>query len=167
VVDEAAWQAGIRYAEVGSAGAVYETLRRYGVTHVVTGQAHPDGGEHGVAGHLVFWDFLSRYCKQLGTRGKLTLWQMPAAHPPSEPPGMALLATCRYRLPSGIYAFNEIGKAPPRFPLPDGAALPAAFFSPVRLIALEADCWFQPAPEAFVGFELMAQRGHLGLWRRR
>ncbi|MFI5308243.1 MAG: hypothetical protein ACHQ53_12860 [Polyangiales bacterium] len=168
VVDEAAWQAGIRYGEVGSTAAVYETLRRYGVTHVVTGQSHPDGGEQGVAGHLVFWDLLYGHAKQLGTRGKLTLWQLPPTRPEAELPGLALLATCHYGVPSGIYVFGDIGKAPPSLPLPAAPqTLPAALFGAVRLVAFEANCGYTPAPEALAGFSLMTQRGALSLWRRR
>ncbi len=118
VTDEAAWQGGIHYSHYTSAAQLYDLLHGLGVTHIVTGQSHEDSGEQGVAGHLVFWDFLFAHCRQLGTRGKLTLWQMPPRRPPARPLGLVLVASCSYGVPGGLYAFDQIGHTKPRVALP-------------------------------------------------
>jgi hypothetical protein len=167
VVDEASWEAGIRYGDFKTAAQLYDLYRGLGVTHLITGQSYEDSGEHGVAGHLVFWDFLSSHCRMIGTRGKLTLWQMPPRPPTPIAHGPAVAVTCSYGLPGGRYVFSEIAAHKPLPALPAPREIGPSALQGAELVAFEFGCGYTATGDAFANFQLMTQRGRLALWRRR
>lgn len=162
VVDEAAWQGGIRYSACASAAEVYDLLRGYGVTHVVTGDHHGDGGDHGLMGSLVFWDFLSGSARKVVQRGKLTLWSMPKERPLPVPPGPALILTCDQSEPPGLYDYPRIIE---RAPLVEAAGddVPGSLFERAAFYVVEADCGY---PLEHPGFEVMGTRGRVSFLRK-
>src|SRR5882672_6464182 len=142
VVDEAQWQAGIRYGNVATPAEVYDLLRRYGVTHVVTGQSHSDGGDHGLAGNLLFWEFLTSYSKRITTRDVLTLWKMPGARPPANVPGPALILTCNQSQPPGLFGVGAIRARQALVPVKESSAVPRSLVDRATYVIIEDGCGF-------------------------
>ena len=105
VVDEAAWQGGIRYASAKDTREIHQILRRYAVTHVITGRNHPGGGFHGIRGEALFRLYIDRHARQLGTAGGLTAWELPLTLPDAIEPQSIYLALCN-RAP-GTYPWND------------------------------------------------------------
>lgn len=161
VVDEAAWQAGIRYSACSSAADVYDLLRSYGVTHIVTGAHHNDGGDHGLMGNLIFWDFLSGSAKKIIRQGRLTLWAMPKEPPAPEPPGPALILTCNQSEPPGLYEYSQIIQRIPLMPIEKEASEEA--FDRAAFYVVESDCGY---PDEHSGFTLMGRRGRVSYLKR-
>ncbi|HEX3595598.1 MAG TPA: hypothetical protein VHU80_10860 [Polyangiaceae bacterium] len=166
VVDEAQWQAGIRYGGLESAVQVYDLLRSYGVTHVVTGENHSDGGDHGVSGNLVFWEFLTSSARRLASANGLVLWQMPDRRPRPTPMGDALVLTCNQSVPPGLYAFNAIRSQSPSVKVPPKSAVPAAMLERATFVVLEDECGLSVDPEALGEFAVMVKRGGVSFYRR-
>lgn len=162
VVDEAAWQAGIRYAARSSAAEVYDTLRSYGVTHIVTGAHHGDGGDHGLMGNLVFWDFLSGSTTKIMRQGKLTLWAMPKERPTPAALGPALILTCDQSEPPGLYDYSQIVQRTPLVAV-SGKEVEEFVFERAAFYVVEAECGY---PEEHSGFTLMGRRGRVSFQRR-
>ncbi|HVU01304.1 MAG TPA: hypothetical protein VHE30_06115, partial [Polyangiaceae bacterium] len=167
VIDEAAWQGGIEYGNLGSPRAVYDLIRSFGARYVVTGKYHPDGGGHGLAGELVFSDLLSRYAKPVRKVDKLTLFRLPDAPPPDTPLGGALIVTCNQSQPVGYYAPGTINQRVPEISV-SAANVPAEAFERAAYVILEDQCDFPDlrgkAKDA--GFEEMRARGNVSFWRR-
>lgn len=161
VVDEAAWQGGIRYSVCSSAADVYDILRSYGVTHIVTGAHHGDGGDHGLMGNLVFWDFVSGSAKKIIKQGKLTLWAMPAERPSAAPLGPSLILTCNQSEPPGLYDYAHIIERTPLVPV--DKEVPEDVFAQAAFYVVEGDCDY---PEEHSGFSLMGRRGKVSYLRR-
>jgi hypothetical protein len=168
VVDEAGWQSGIRYGKAKTPADIWDILKGFGVTHIVTGRSHPDGGGHGIAADLVFWDFVTTYGQRLRDSGKLVAWAMPAQRPPAVPPGEAAILTCNQSQPLGVYAFEGIK---PRSPLrtvdADKESFEAAF-AQVTYVVNELGCELPPVDEhVLTGFRFMGSRLNVGFWKRR
>lgn len=168
VVDEAGWQAGIRYAKAKTPADVWDILRPYGITHIVTGRAHADGGGHGIAGDLVFWDFVTTYGKRLRDTNKLVLWAMPEARPPDGSLREAAIITCNQSQPIGVYAFDGIkGRSPLRGIAIDRASFDAAF-AEVTYVVNELGCNFPAIDEHVLSdFRFMGSRLNVGYWKKR
>ena len=166
VVDEAQWQAGIRYGGLDSTAQVYDLLKQFGVTHLVTGENHSDGGDHGLSGNLVFWEFLMADAKRLASRDGLVLWQMPAGRPAPAPMGASLLLTCNQSQPSGLFEFTGIRTRTPLVEVPEKAAAPASLLDRASYLVLEDGCDFSVDPEALAAFGVMKTRGRVTYYRR-
>lgn len=166
VVDEAAWQAGIRYAAYANAAEVYDALRRYGVTHVVTGQNHGDGGDHGIAGNVVFWDFVSRHAERVSQHGKLTLWQMPKERPPATPLGQVLVLSCNLSQPLGLYGFGELQDRMPLESLDSFDEATDEIVLRADYVVTEDDCGATLDRRRLAAFRQMTTRGKVKYYRR-
>lgn len=150
VVDEAAWQAGIRYGTCENVADVDALLRSHGVTHVVAGESHGDGGTHGIAGNLLFWAYLASHAPPPTQRGKLTLWELRAAPPPRETLGRTLILTCNQSQPPGLYEFDQIGRRGP-FEA-SGAVISPDQVARADYYVVEENCGY---PTSLPGFRLL------------
>jgi len=166
VVDEAAWQGGIRYSAFANASEVYDAFRRYGVTHIVTGQNHGDGGDHGIAGDLVFWDFLSGHAREVAKRGKLTLWSMPAGRPAPSPVGRALVLTCNQSEPLGLYEFSGLQDHQPLEEVDATQAPPDDMVARAEYVVIEDECNYRFDRRQLSAFRLLKVRGKVRIHRR-
>jgi hypothetical protein len=164
VVDEAQWQAGIRYGGLATPADVYDLLRSYGVTHVVTGESHSDGGDHGIAGNLLFWEFLSSYSKRLVARDSLTLWKMPATRPPAKLPAPALVLTCNQSQPPGLYEFGNVRARDAIVSVKDKSAAPPEVVDRATYVIIEDGCGF--SVEGLEAFDEMTTRRKVTYYRR-
>jgi hypothetical protein len=167
VVDEAQWQAGIRYSDLATPGDVYDLLRGYGVTHIVTGKNHGDGGDQGVKGNLLFWDFVTTYAPNVGRSGGLSLWAMPAVRPVSPPPGAALVVTCNLSVQGGLYDWATLSIAGPALEVPpqSPAALHEALGRATYLV-IEDECGYTLDPDDDDAFPVMGARGKVTFRKR-
>jgi energy-converting hydrogenase Eha subunit A len=165
VVDEAAWQGGICYSDFANAAEVWGALQKLGVTHVVTGVAHPDGGGHGLAGDIVFWDFLFSHAARLEKRGALTLWKMPAERPPVVPLGPSLILTCNQSQPLGLYENAQILRREPAVAVAV-ATVPDEVLRRAEFVILEADCEYPDFESRLGAFRRMTERGKVSFWKR-
>jgi hypothetical protein len=164
VVDEAQWQAGIRYGNLRTPAELYDLLRRYGVTHIVTGESHSDGGDHGLGANLLFWEFLTSYSKRLATRDRLVLWKMPATRPPDTPPGPALVLTCNQSQPPGLFAFGTVRAREPLVPVKDKSTAPQSVVDRATYVIIEDGCEF--SVEGLDAFDEMTTRRKVTYYRR-
>jgi len=156
-VDEAQWQAGIRYVRLESARGVHDLLARFRVTHAVTGRAHSDSGGHGLSGELAFSLYLDRHARRMAQAGDLTLWELPAEPPAEVPYGDALALTCNQSVEPGLYAFGALSRARPLVTV-EGLRVQAELLGRAELVAIEDGCGFElPEPEG---------PGHRGLGAR-
>jgi hypothetical protein len=167
VVDEAQWQAGIRYGGLTTTGQVYDVLKRYGVTHVVTGEPHSDGGDHGLAGNIVFWEFLTSSAKRITSLDGLDLWAMPASRPVEKPMGDALVLTCNQSLSSGLYRFTGIRERATQVEVPPKSRAPRALLDRATFVVIEDECGSSADPEGLAAFATMTKRAHVTYYRRR
>ena len=169
VIDEAGWQAGIRYGKAKTPADVWDILKKQGITHIVTGRSHADGGTHGMAADLVFWDFVTTYARRLRDSRKLVAWAMPEARPPEAPLGEAAILTCNQSQPLGVYAFDGIKPRSPLRPVsPDKESFDAAF-AQVTYVVNELGCNDLPPIDDKVlpAFRFMGSRLNVGYWKRR
>jgi hypothetical protein len=166
VVDEPQWQAGIRYVALGSAAEVFDVLARYGVSHVVTGESHWDGGSHGITGNLVFLDFVTAHAKRLGSEGKLTLWEMPKERPAATPLGAALLLTCNQNLDGGLFDFPGISSGQPLVKVLPKTEVPTTLLERAAFVVFEDACGYSFGDTARDGFAQMGTHGSLTFFRR-
>jgi hypothetical protein len=169
VVDEAGWQAGIRYADLKTPASVWQKLREHGVTHLVTGRAHADGGGHGITGDLVFWDFVSTYAERLRDSGRLTAWAMPRSPPPDRTLGTVAILTCNQSQPLGVYAFERIrSRVPLRAVLPTREDVDRAI-KDADYVVNELECDLLPTidEKTLPDFRFMGSHLNVGFWKRR
>lgn len=166
VVDEPQWQGGIRYVGLTNAGEVFDVLRRYGVSHIVTGESHWDGGSHGITGNLVFLDFVTAHTKRLGSAGKLALWAMPAERPPATPLGPSLLLTCNQNLDGGLFDFAGILSGRPLVPVPPKTPLAPALLERASFVIFEDGCGYSFTEDERGAFDAMGTHGPLTFFRR-
>ena len=165
VVDEAAWQGGLCYSDLGNAAEVFGALEKLGVTHVVTGVASPDSGGHGIAGDLVFWDFLFSYGSRVYENGELTLWKMPLERPPSSPLGFSLILTCNQSQPLGLYENAQISRRDPTVPVTI-TAVSDEVLDRAAFVILEDHCEYPNFEPRLRGFRKMTERGTVAFWKR-
>lgn len=166
VVDEMQWQAGIRYGDVTTAAAVFDVLRPFHVSHIVTGTAHGDGGDHGIAGNLAFWEFVASYATRIDGRGKLTLWKMPSEKPAAVPMGPALVLTCNQNLPGGFYEFLAIRERQPSAEVAPKQPVPDALLDRAAFLVLEEACDYTVPPAQLANFRPLTNRGRVEFWKR-
>ncbi len=166
VVDEAQWQAGIRYSGLSSTADVYDVIHRFGVTHIVTGTSPGDSGDHGITGNLLFWDFVTTDTRSVARRGGLSLWEMPAHRPSVRSAGTALVATCNLSVPSGLYDVTSVGKGPPLVALPPKGRVPLALTRRATFLVLEDDCGYSVDPSVAERFRIMGIRGKVFFEKR-
>jgi hypothetical protein len=164
LVDEASWQAGIRYSKFRSRRELFDRLQRERVTHIMTARHHPGGGEHGLLGDLAFWDFVSAECTREAQVGSLTLWKMPAKPPSPSVKTTALVLTCTVGA-AGLYDYGApAGWVKRADPIADGAA-PEELVSAADLIATEGGCKHLLAPKSARAFQKVATRDQITFWR--
>jgi hypothetical protein len=166
VVDEAQWQAGIRYGPLTSPAQVYDLLRRFGVTHLITGENHSDGGDHGISGNLVFSEFVAAHARRIAQKDGLSLWQMPASRPAEAPLGDALILTCNQSQPVGLYAFSAVRARKPSVELPPASAPPDELLRRATYVVLEDECDFDVSKTALADFRVLSKRGRVTYYRR-
>jgi len=166
VVDEAQWQAGIRYSNLSTPADVYDLLRGLGVTHIVTGKSHGDGGDQGVKGNVLFWDFVTSRATRVEHRGGLTLWQMPKARPPAEIPGPVLVITCNLSVEGGLYDFPTLTMGVPNLKVPPHDPGLHDALSRATFLVLEDSCGYSVDPADLDAFPVMGARGAVTFRKR-
>ncbi|HVW27620.1 MAG TPA: hypothetical protein VHC69_19780 [Polyangiaceae bacterium] len=166
VVDEAQWQAGIRYGPLTSPAEVYDLLRRFGVTHIVTGENHSDGGDHGISGNLVFSEFVAAYAKRIVKADGLTLWQMPESRPTAATLGPALVLTCNQSQPVGLYPFAAVRARQPNVELSAKDPVPSDLVRRATYVVIEDECGFSLDEDALADFRVLSKRGRVTYYRR-
>jgi hypothetical protein len=169
VVDEAQWQAGIRYLDLATPAAVHDELTRYRVTHVVTGHAHGDGGGHGVSGDLFFLDFVARHARKVSTSGKLTLYELPPSRPPGTPLGPSLVLTCNQSLAPGLYDSSRILRGQPEVAVSLAGPLPPGVLERAQYVIVEKakGCENPLSADDLAGFESIGVRRTVAFYARK
>ena len=156
VVDEPAWQGGIAYGALGDPARVYDLLRNLGVTHVITGRGHPDGGALSIGGALVFWSFLRNHATQVAKSGHLTLWELRETRPQEDThPLLVQLRTCESALRPGTYELSALAYVVTQEqaePIPAAAA---------RFVVTEKGCGTAPS-----GYRRLTTEDGLTMWER-
>jgi hypothetical protein len=165
VVDEAAWQGGICYSDLTSDAQVFDKIAKYRVTHVITGMAHSDGGGHGLAGDLVFWDFLTLHASRIQQNGKLTLWEMPRERPEEAGLGPSLILTCNQSQPLGLYEHSQILRREPTIEV-KVTAVSDDVLRRAEFVILEDDCEYPDFLPRLGAFRKMTERGKVVFWKR-
>ncbi|HET9957318.1 MAG TPA: hypothetical protein VFQ61_22625, partial [Polyangiaceae bacterium] len=168
VTDEAAWQAGLHYGSLRDTRAVHQALREYGVTHIVTGHPHGDGGFHALAGELLFWDYVRNQTCPVARSGHLELHRLPSSAPERGAPERVLVMTCQASEPAGVYDLRALrsATAPPAAPFRpiDVEAVPEPIWEGVEYVVTEDECGnWETGTRAFTR---LYTREKLTFWRR-
>ena len=171
---------GVSWARLGNDRAVWNLLRRWGVTHVswktnVADEHHFDS----LANSLVFFSFVTRYGAETRTFGNLTLVTVPTAAPPDAPTDpLVALYKCDWTYGSGLYQLSDLtvgapipNQPPPTYPPPrehwapnDPQSGPSQV-ARARYVVVNRACGAVPQPP-IAGFVKMATRGVDELWVR-
>jgi len=135
---------------------------------VVTGRAHADGGGHGIAADLVFWDFVTTHGQRVRESGRLVAWEMPEARPPDAPPGKVAILTCNQSQPLGVYAFDGITSRAPLRAVPADAESFAQAFAESAYVVNELNCNLPTIDEhVLTDYRFMGSRLNVGYWKKR
>ncbi|HWV39889.1 MAG TPA: hypothetical protein VN033_15575 [Vulgatibacter sp.] len=153
VSDMQGWQGGISYGRLGTPGAIFDLLRRIGITHLVW----TDGASRGLdsfAGEVAFWNFAKRYAGAPKKVGKFFLAEMPKKRPEGDAPDDVAILGCGKKYRSGLYRLEDLTlpvytPRKPEFPPPFLAATTEAeeraIVERASFVFVENDCGSIPA----------------------
>jgi hypothetical protein len=133
VQDFPQWQYGLDYARLGSARAVHDQLRAYGVTHVLW-QPGLSGGHDSIGGDLAFFRFVTRHLGPPRSFGMFNVAELQKNPPlPAATEELVAYWGCGETYATGLYGITDLhagawGPPPleeharPREPLPPSNA---------------------------------------------
>jgi hypothetical protein len=156
VVDEPAWQGGLAYGPLEHSAAVYDRLKELGVTHVITGRGHSDGGALSIAGALTFWSFLKNHTELVARSGHLSLWALPKTRPRETQPPLVSVRTCKRAPGTGTYELSALA-----YVSSQDRATPVAN-GPTPFLVTENGCGERP-----IGYRKLTTEGELTMWEAR
>lgn len=156
VVDEPAWQGGLAYGALADSAALYDRLKELGVTHIVTGRGHPDGGSLSVGGALIFWSFVKNHARLVARAGHLSLWALPANRPQESVRSVVHVKTCRAALATGTYELSALA-----YVSTQGHATPLPDTNTAPFMVTERGCSQAPP-----GYRKLTTEGELTMWER-
>jgi hypothetical protein len=168
------WVGGISYVELATPAAVYDKLREYGATHLVTYTARALG-DLPVGSDLVFFEFVAHFATHREKFDELTLAELPAARPADSPRARQVAVySCGGQYEPGWYALSSMvvsasrpSGPPPRESLPRSAYDVPRLLTAADFIIHDATCQAAlPAPIT-IAFERIASRGNNEYWVRR
>jgi hypothetical protein len=164
-------QGGISYALMPTPREVYETLTRFGVTHLVY-QASTAREPDALAGEIVFFNFVQRAAPPTSAEGWFVAAMPPAAPPPGGAPDPVLMVTCNKGLPAGLYHLADLDipsldttKPAPK-PFNDANEPLAATVPRAMAIAQDQNCAALP-PGVDRAFVKSGARDPYNIWVRR
>jgi hypothetical protein len=102
------WAGGISYSELTTPGAVYDTLKGFGVTHLVW-YTRLAPGEMSYASDLVFFEFAAQYAKGAFVVADRTVARMPSVRPPDiDRARKVAVYACGGQYRSGWYSLTDL-----------------------------------------------------------
>ncbi|MFZ1866528.1 MAG: glycosyltransferase family 39 protein [Polyangiales bacterium] len=155
VVDEPAWQGGLAYGALGNSAAMYDRLKELGVTHIITGRGHGDGGSLSISGALTFWSFVKNHTTLIAKSGHLSLWKLPETRPTEHQPSLVSVRTCTRGPRSGIYELSALAYVSNQ----DRAQPLAEPGPPTQFLVIENGCGKPPE-----GYGKLTTEGSFTMW---
>lgn len=151
VFDMQGWQGGLSYGILGTPAAIFDELRRLGVTHLVWTDSASRGLDS-FAGEVAFWNFARNHAIEPRKVGGFTLAQMPEARPEGGVPEDIAVLGCGKKYQTGLYRFEDLHlpvytREKARFPEPARRGDAQELVAQASFVFIENECGALPGRE--------------------